>query len=82
MTTEEEAPPTLFPAAETLKLVSSLISWEEDTARSLRVKVDHWLGYIIPFFLPIMLFFYAHRFHLLCFAKVPIILMLLAYYAQ
>ena len=40
------------------------------------------LGYIIPFFLPIMLFFYAYRFHLLCFTKVPIILMLLTYYAQ
>ncbi|CAI8049233.1 eIF-2-alpha kinase activator GCN1, partial [Geodia barretti] len=37
-TGEEEAPPTSFPEAETLQLLSSLVSWEEDKARSVRVK--------------------------------------------
>jgi HEAT repeat protein len=37
-TGEDEAPPTSFPEAATLQLLSSLVSWEEDKARSVRVK--------------------------------------------
>ena len=47
-TGEEEAPPTSFPEAETLRLLSSLVSWEEDKARSVRVKVSHHYFTIVP----------------------------------
>ena len=35
----EETTPTSFEDADTLKLLSSLVSWEEDTGRSMRIKV-------------------------------------------
>ena len=35
----DKTTPTLFAEADTLRLLSSLVSWEEDTGRSMRVKV-------------------------------------------
>ena len=35
----DEAAPTMFLEAETLRLLSALISWQEDTGRSMRIKV-------------------------------------------